>query len=165
MTHQCHWIPAACTRHWHQLFPTGRHRRYPTHQRSRTQHVPERYYHQNLLVLHHHLYKLRKRGKKRKKKRILTFSQMFDSLHSHLIYLLDYLNHLPGVTLPRAWHLTPASSAWMQLWLPMGLAGQSASLASVPPQLTLSSQIRPAPCPKKALMIAVLPWRKKENWY
>jgi hypothetical protein len=44
----------------------------------------------------------------------------------------------PGVGVVSGSHLTPASSAWMQLCDPMGLAGQEARRASVPAQLTLS---------------------------
>ena len=40
---------------------------------------------------------------------------------------------------------TPASSAWTQLWIPIGLDGQLVSVLSVPTQFTLSSWIGPVP--------------------
>ena len=50
-----------------------------------------------------------------------------------------------GVPVPPGWHLTPASSKWMQLWEPTGLEGQSASRLSVPLHPTLSRRIGPVP--------------------
>lgn len=64
---------------------------------------------------------------------------------------------LLGVGVPRGSHLTPASSLWAQLWLPRGLAGQAARRASVPAQLTLSSQMIPVPWPNRARTMAWLP--------
>lgn len=52
---------------------------------------------------------------------------------------------------------TPASSAWTQLWTPMGLEGQSVRAASVPTQPTLSRWIGPVPWPKNALVLATDP--------
>ena len=60
-------------------------------------------------------------------------------------HVVAYFTGLPGGGVVTAWHLTPASSEWTQLCEPIGLAGQAASLASVPAQLTLSSQIDPVP--------------------
>lgn len=47
-------------------------------------------------------------------------------------------------------HLVLASSLWLQLWVPMLLALQSASRTSVPLQARLSSQIGPEPAPNSA---------------
>ena len=47
-------------------------------------------------------------------------------------------------------HLTEASSEWIQLWLPIPLWGHSNNSDSDPVQNTLSNQIGPVPCPKKA---------------
>ena len=57
-------------------------------------------------------------------------------------------------------HLTPTSSLWTQLWVPIGLARQSMSLASVPRHWTSSNQILPAPAPSRARGIAVAPSSK-----
>lgn len=45
--------------------------------------------------------------------------------------------------------VTPTSSLWAQLCFPQGAAGQSARAASVPAHLTSSSQMGPAPQPKR----------------
>lgn len=45
--------------------------------------------------------------------------------------------------------VTPTSSLWAQLCFPQGEAGQSARAASVPVHLTSSSQMGPAPQPKR----------------
>lgn len=42
-------------------------------------------------------------------------------------------------------HLTPASSRWLQLWVPMGLDEQSSKRLAVRLQFTLSNQICPIP--------------------
>ena len=48
------------------------------------------------------------------------------------------------------WQETPASSEWMQLWLPTPLWKQLTSRRSVPEQCTFSSQIGPLPRSKVA---------------
>lgn len=60
------------------------------------------------------------------------------------------------------WQTTPASSPCTQLWVPIGLAGQSMSLVSVPEQATLSRRIGPLPCPKKARLLGMAP-RERTN--
>lgn len=56
-------------------------------------------------------------------------------------------------------HRTPASSPWIQLWLPMPLLEQSINLVSEPIQPTLSNRIgeRACPCPNPALDTASAP--------
>ena len=54
-------------------------------------------------------------------------------------------------------HLVPASSAWLQLWMPMGLDPQSSSRASVPVHATSSSNIGPVPAPKWARLGVLAP--------
>jgi hypothetical protein len=51
--------------------------------------------------------------------------------------------------------MTPASSLWTQLWLPIGLARQSIKRDSLPVQATLSSSTGPVPWPYPALVIVV----------
>lgn len=51
-------------------------------------------------------------------------------------------------------HRTEASSACIQLWLPIGWLGQSKSLASFPVHCTLSRRIGPIPVPNRALLNA-----------
>lgn len=59
--------------------------------------------------------------------------------------------------------VTPASSKWLQLCVPMGLARQSISLVSVPEQATLSSWIGPLPWPKNAWVRAFAPNEEIKN--
>ena len=54
-------------------------------------------------------------------------------------------------------HLTPASSEWAQLCVPIGWEWQSMSLLSLPMQTTSSSQIWPVPKPKWASLTASTP--------
>lgn len=61
----------------------------------------------------------------------------------------------------RAWHLTPASSRWMQLCV--GLKGQLMSLLSVPTHCTSSSKMGSVPCPKKERLVAIAPWSEKPS--
>jgi len=51
-------------------------------------------------------------------------------------------------------HSTLASSMCVQLWTPHPLWLQSEICASLPEQSTLSSQIRPVPCPSVPLLVA-----------
>lgn len=53
--------------------------------------------------------------------------------------------------------MTPASSPWSQLWVPIALAGQSISRASLPTQRTLSRVIGPDPWPYPASLTPVEP--------
>ena len=55
------------------------------------------------------------------------------------------------------WHLTPASSSWLQLWMPTPPCEQFKSALSVPEQPTLSSKIGPYPGPKAACGNAAAP--------
>lgn len=55
-------------------------------------------------------------------------------------------------------HSTPASSPWLQLCLPQDLARHRERAASVPAQVTSSSQMGPDPCPKAALNRADSAW-------
>ena len=58
------------------------------------------------------------------------------SLTGYVLNVLLTVSLLGGGVVPEGWHLTPASSKWLQSWVPIGLAGQLANLASVPTQLT-----------------------------
>ena len=62
---------------------------------------------------------------------------------------------LPGPGMKRGAHMTPASSLWLQLWVPIGLARQSIKRDSLPLQATLSSSTGPVPWPYPALVIGV----------
>ena len=64
-------------------------------------------------------------------------------------YLSKWLGHLPL-------HLTPASSAWPQLWFLCPLCGHSKMLRSLPLHRTLSSAMSTEPCPNKAPVVASL---------
>ena len=55
------------------------------------------------------------------------------------------------------WHVTPASSLWKQLLLPIGRLEQLISLDSVPLHPTLSKKIGPVPGPKKAWRRGIAP--------
>ena len=62
--------------------------------------------------------------------------------------------------------MTPASSLWLQLWVPIGLARQSIKRDSLPLQATLSSSTGPVPWPYPALVIgvaAVMYYTKQNN--
>lgn len=79
-----------------------------------------------------------------------------EDLSDQTVLLLDQFMplHLPRNKeqgLPA--HSTPASSPWLQLLAPQGLAGHSLRADSVPTQFTSSSQMGPVPLPKWAL-----PW-------
>ena len=102
---------------------------------------------------------------------LITFSMhTVSDLVTFLIYmqnccLLSKEQHTMATTLAicfvylkhSRWHLTPASSAWIQLCTPIALWPQLISLASEPLHATLSRRIRPVPGPNWANKTAVAP--------
>lgn len=131
--------------HWHQEYPKSHHRQCPRHYCCTLPHVPRIHWCLQLneyLLVHKQLLQEEKE------------SSNWCMTYTPRIIIMYYFSR--GVVVPGR-HLTPASSKWLQLWFPIGFAGQSTSLLSLPRQPTLSRRMGPVPWPNRAKRKAVAP--------